>query len=181
MTQQSDDCKSNLTGPRIKKAGLRSGIDNTLVSNTPRDGPGRSLTCPQDLISSRPPFLITTAFPSRLMWPVPAGPKGLSPATLIRHLSLQTLLQTHNGWKTDDIHVVLCNRQTSNSRQNKPQSYYTAAVLRLGARPINRGSFPSWVEGFFFTLKRPGQPGGPPILLFNGYQGPFPGNMRQEG
>ena len=106
MTQQSDHCKSNLTRPRIKEAGLRSGTDNTLVSNTPRDGPGRNLTFwsqPQIEVS---PFLITTAFPSRLLWPVPAGPNGLSPATLIRHLSLLTLLQTDNGWKTDEIHAV---------------------------------------------------------------------------
>ena len=107
MTQESDHCKSNLTRPRIKEARLRSGTDNTLASNTPRDGPGRS----PNFCLRRPqietcPFLITIAFSSRLLWPVPAGPNGLSSATVIGHLSLQTLLQTDNGWKTDEIHAV---------------------------------------------------------------------------
>jgi len=107
MIQQSDHCKSNLTWPNIKEAGLRSGTDNTLVSNTPRDGLGRSLAfCQRRPQIQASPFLITIAFSSRLLWPVPAGPKGLSPATLIRHLSLQTLLQTDNGWKIDEIHAV---------------------------------------------------------------------------
>jgi hypothetical protein len=92
VTRQSDHCKSNLTRPRMKEAGLRSSTGYTSVSNTPRDGSGRSLTFfPRRPQTEASPFLKTTAFPSSLLWPVPARPTGLSPVTFISHLSLQTI------------------------------------------------------------------------------------------